>query len=118
MAGVTRSRTTAASIIKSIQRGQTTVSSSSTGQDSSSSVTINAVDLDKSFVSVSTRNGYGTGNIYNNNTTYGYSTNTTTIGGYLASSTSISLQQGRWRRYNATIAHVGGTAYWEVIEYE
>ena len=107
-----------AEVIKSIQRGQTTVISNSQWNQTNTAVTINAVDLNKSFVSVSYANGYGAGNISNSAPSGDTSMIGTSIGGYLASTTSISLQQGKWRRYSTTWSHTGGTAYWEVIEYE
>lgn len=116
MAGVTRSRTAAAGVIKSIQRGQTSISSNSNGSMTGSTVTINAVDLSKSFVSVSFANGYGVGNVSNNMT--GPYTGPTSLGGYLSNTTTMTLQQGLWRKYSVTYAHSGGTVYWEVIEYE
>ena len=118
MAGGTRSRAAAASIIKSIQRGQTTVNTNSIGTVTSSNVTINAVDLSKSFVSVSFKNGMGGGNYLNNDTYYGFTTTSIALGGYLSSTTQITLAQGVWRRYNSTQFHSGGTCYWEVVEYE
>ena len=107
-----------AAVIKSIQRGQTSVSSNSNGSQTNTSVTINAVDLNKSFVSVSYANGYGAGNISNSAPSGDTSMIGTSLGGYLASTTSISLQQGKWRKYSVTWSHTGGPAYWEVIEYE
>tara|TARA_R100001086_G_scaffold117708_1_gene60450 strand:+ start:701 stop:1048 length:348 start_codon:yes stop_codon:yes gene_type:complete len=115
MAGVTRSRTTAASIIKSIQRGQTSIGSSNAGLATSTTVTINAVDLDKSFVSVSFRSGYGSGNGTSGTYPIG---NSPSLGGYLSSTTVITLTQGQWGRYNVSYLHTGGICYWEVIEYE
>ena len=102
-------------VIKSIQRGYTTVSASSDGDVSMSGITINAVDLTKSFVSMSFSNGYGIGNV--TNSLIGPYSGPTSMAGQLLDSTTIAIYQGRWRRYNTTYASTGGTAYWEVIEY-
>ena len=117
MAGLTRSReeaAAAASVIKSIQRGQTTIASNNNGNATGTSVTINAVNLNKSFVSISCRSGFGAGNF--SNTSIGGQA-ATVLGGYLSGTTTLSLGQGRWYR-QAVYAHTGGIAYWEVIEYE
>jgi hypothetical protein len=102
-------------VIKSIQRGYTSISASSDGDVSMSGITINAVDLTKSFVSISFSNGYGVGDVSNNMT--GPYTGPTSMAGQLIGSTTIAIYQGRWQRYNNTYASAGGTAYWEVIEY-
>lgn len=103
-------------VIKSIQRGQTSITSSSSGNTTNVTATINAVDLDKSFVSVSSTNGFGVGNISSSSST-GNASQSTGGGGYLSSTTAISLNQGGWWRYNTVYAHTGLTVYWEVIEY-
>lgn len=103
-------------VIKSIQRGYTAISASSDGSVTMSAVTINAVDLSKSFVSISFTNGYGVGNISNNLT--GPYNGPTSLGGHLLNGTTISLYQGPWRYYSTAYATAGGTAYWEVIEYD
>ena len=89
-----------ASPIKSIQRGSTSVTASG-----SATVTINAVDLDKSFVSANTKTGYissGTGGPGNEN------------GVTLSSSTSLQFYGGVTYYSPGTVA---ATTYWEVIEY-
>jgi len=103
-------------VIKSIQRGATSISSSGVGAVTSATATINAVDLDKSFVSISSNNGYGVGNI-SSSSSDGNAASSTCGGGYLSSTTQITLGQGGWRRYNTAYAHSGLTVYWEVIEY-
>jgi hypothetical protein len=103
-------------VIKSIQRGATSVSSSSTGSATSATATINAVDLDKSFVSISSNNGYGVGNI-SSSSSDGNAASSTCGGGYLSSTTGLTFSQGPWRKYNTTYGHNGLTVYWEVIEY-
>ena len=103
-------------VIKSIQRGYTTVSASSVCDVTMSGVTINEVDLTKSFVSISFSNGYGVGNVTNNLT--GPYSGPTSMAGQLLDSTTIAIYQGRWRYYSTAYATAGGTAYWEVVEYE
>lgn len=103
-------------VIKSIQRGYTSIAASSDGDVSMSGITINAVDLTKSFISISFSNGYGVGNVSNNLT--GPYSGPTSMAGQLLDSTTIAIYQGRWRKYSTSYTSAGGTAYWEVIEYD
>ena len=114
MAGVTRSRTTAASIIKSIQRGQTAISMPINGAVSNTTVTITAVDLNKSFVSVSFKSGWSAP-YYSSYYYFGFSP---ALGGYLSNSTTVTIEQGGFVYVNSNYGRAGGTAYWEVVEYE
>tara|TARA_Y100000739_G_C20471225_1_gene401405 strand:+ start:288 stop:632 length:345 start_codon:yes stop_codon:yes gene_type:complete len=114
MAGVTRSRTTAASIIKSIQRGQTAISLAANGAVTSTTVTITAVDLDKTFVSVSFKSGWASPYYL---TSYQFGFNTS-LGAYLSNSTTVTIEQGGFQYIASSFGRSGGTAYWEVVEYE
>jgi hypothetical protein len=100
-------------VIKSIQRGSTSLASTGT----SSTVTINAVDLDKTFVSASCRSGYG-GSRYSSTTSDPWVMNSTTSGAQLASTTSITITGGIGFVSNSTYAVRSDVIlYWEVIEY-
>ena len=114
MAGVTRSRTTAASIIKSIQRGQTTRAVPTTGAATSTTVTITAVDLDKTFVSVSFKSGWSSP-YYTTSYQFGFNT---ALGAYLSNSTTVTIEQGGYQYIASNFGSGNGTAYWEVVEYE
>ena len=93
-------------VIKSIQRGSTT---------GSGTTTINAVDLSKSFVSASFANGYGRGqqDLSGGGT---YAMCALANGAALASTTSITIAQGTFASSQST-ASANATCYWEVIEY-
>ena len=93
-------------VIKSIQRGSTT---------GSGTTTINAVDLSKSFVSASFANGYGRGqqDLSGDGTYAGFSL---ASGARLASSTSITITKGSYAA-SQSAASADPTCYWEVIEY-
>ena len=84
--------------IKSIQRGVTSAASNGTAN-----VTINEVDLDKSFISWTSRNGYinGDGPGISN-------------GAALTTSTNLKIYGG-WSY--ATTGDVYSFTYWEVVEY-
>ena len=100
-------------VIKSIQRGSTSLASTGTN----STVTINAVDLAKSFVSASCSNGYG-GSRYSLTSSDPYTMNATTSGAQLASTTSITITGGGAFVINSTYAYrSNNVCYWEVIEY-
>ena len=100
-------------VIKSIQRGSTSLASTGT----SSAVTINAVDLDKTFVSASCRNGYR-GSRYSISSSDPYTMNATTAGAQLTSTTAITVYGGLGFVSNSTYASsYNQTLYWEVIEY-
>ena len=90
-------------VIKSIQRGSTT---------GSGTTTINAVDLSKSFVSASFANGYGRGQ----QDLSTYTMCALANGAALASTTSITISQGTFASSQST-ASANATCYWEVIEY-
>ena len=93
MAGVTRR---ARGVIKSIQRGQTATPT----DNSTTNVTITAVDTDKAFVSFSSTVYWGT------------SAEGASISAYLTSSTNLAIETiGDDIASSAEIA-------WEVIEYE
>ena len=100
-------------VIKSIQRGSTSLVSTGT----SSAVTINAVDLDKTFVSASCRNGYR-GSRYTSTSSDPWTVNATTAGAQLTSTTAITVYGGLGFVSSATYAtDYNVTLYWEVIEY-
>lgn len=98
-------------VIKSIQRGTTALSAGGT-----TSVTINAVDLDKSFITSSCASGYGAGNL-SSSSSDGNAANGFTMGGMLLSTTSISFAAGTYRVYNTGFGTGGTQIYWEVVEY-
>tara|TARA_B100001175_G_C19405508_1_gene588431 strand:+ start:530 stop:850 length:321 start_codon:yes stop_codon:yes gene_type:complete len=98
-------------VIKSIQRG-----SASIAPGGFTTATITAVDLSKSFVSVSSANGFKAGkanNTSNNYTSYGAGTS---FGGSLTGTTSLYLISGTGPG-SSSVSSGNGTAYWEVIEY-
>jgi len=100
-------------VIKSIQRGETSIAS--TG--SSTATTINAVDLDKSFVSASSANGYR-GSRYSSTSADPWVMSSTTAGAKLTSTTQITVVGGAGIVSNASYAATAAsTCYWEVIEY-
>ena len=100
-------------VIKSIQRGSTSLASTGT----STAVTINAVDLDKTFVSASCRNGYR-GSRYTSTSSDPWVMNATTSGAQLTSTTAITIYGGLGYVSNAAYAAAYNvTLYWEVIEY-
>ena len=92
-------------VIKSIQRGSTA---------GSGSTTINAVDLSKSFVSASFANGVGRGK--QDLSGSGWAMSSLASGAALASTTSITITQGTFYSSQST-ASANATCYWEVIEY-
>ena len=96
--------------IKSIQRGSATLSSSG----ATSNVTINAVVLDKSFVSINNKSGYYAGAAGYGSATTG--TNSISVGGTLTDTTTLALASGLHMGWNWSNAY--GVVYWEVIEYE
>lgn len=99
--------------IKSIQRGSTSVPTASGGQ--TTTATINAVDLAKSFVVASFRNGHQ----QQSYASYAYNMSATSLaaGAALTATTTITLYSGTfWMSSNYGTA--GPTVYWEVIEYE
>jgi hypothetical protein len=98
-------------VIKSIQRGTTTLSAAGT-----TSATINAVDLDKSFITSSCVSGFGAGNL-SSSTSTGNAANAFTAGGILASTTSINFAAGTYKAYNASYGTGSTQIYWEVVEY-
>ena len=100
-------------VIKSIQRGSTSIAS--TG--GSTATTINAVDLDKSFVSASSANGYR-GSRYSINSADPWVMSSTMGGAKLTSTTQITVVGGAGITSNNTYAATqASTCYWEVIEY-
>ena len=102
-------------VIKSIQRGQTTITPLEGGSATTSTyVTITAVDLAKSFVSVSFQNGFGDANSGS-----GSGGATTSVAGccYLYSTTSLRMLSGGFARASSTASRGNNTICWEVIEY-
>ena len=102
-------------VIKSIQRGQTVITPAENGTATTTTyVTINSVDLDKSFVSVSFQNGFGEAN-----SGVGSGTATTSVAGccYLYTSTSLRMLSGGFARSSSTQSRGSNTICWEVIEY-
>ena len=98
-------------VIKSIQRGNVTLSSGGT-----TSVTITAVDISKSMLNLSTANGARGGKA--NNTTNDYTSYGAAIvaGGNLDGSTSIFIRAGTGLGSSSATGS-DCRAYWEVIEY-
>ena len=100
------------SVIKSIQRGSTSLASAGT-----SDVTINSVDTDKAFVSVSCKSGGKVWRATSTSSEY-YTTSVALIaGGTLTSSTNLRVSGGNMTGYTLLRNDVNMTAYWEVIEY-
>ncbi len=102
-------------VIKSIQRGQTTITPlEGGGATTTTYVTITAVDLAKSFVSVSSQNGFGDANSGS-----GSGGAATSISGaaYLYSTTSIRVLSGGFARNSTTYQRGNNSICWEVIEY-
>tara|TARA_Y100001968_G_scaffold56516_1_gene47662 strand:+ start:1300 stop:1626 length:327 start_codon:yes stop_codon:yes gene_type:complete len=100
-------------VIKSIQRGNATMNPGNV-----TTVTITAVDLSKSFVSISSANGFKAGKPNNtspssDSVSYGASTVT---GGSLTGTTSLYLVSGSGPG-SSSVTSGNGVAYWEVIEY-
>ena len=98
-------------VIKSIQRGNVDLSGGGT-----TSVTINAVDLSKSFSNIKTANGAQGGkanNTTNNYTSYGAAI---VAGGNLDSTTTLLVRAGSGLGGSSVVASTC-RAYWEVIEY-
>tara|TARA_Y100000768_G_scaffold240667_1_gene182318 strand:+ start:2990 stop:3325 length:336 start_codon:yes stop_codon:yes gene_type:complete len=103
-------------VIKSIQRGNTALTVGNTGIGPSADVTINSVDLDKSFVSTGgCANGYMLGNLSSTQTNL-WSSNATMIGARLAGATQLTVQCGGGVSYNARQTSAA-QIFWEVIEY-
>ena len=97
--------------IKSIQRGSTACGAIG----STTTATINQVDLAKSFVSVSCANGHDT-DYYASITYVGWATSIM-VGARLTSNVQLSFTCGsHYAYYNLSAANP--TIYWEVIEYE
>ena len=102
-------------VIKSIQRGQPVITPlEGGGATTTTTATINAVDLAKSFVSASSQNGFGEAN-----SGIGSGTATTSIAGaaYLYTTTSVRLLSGGFARASSTASRGNNTICWEVIEY-
>tara|TARA_B100000927_G_scaffold284892_1_gene274346 strand:- start:599 stop:925 length:327 start_codon:yes stop_codon:yes gene_type:complete len=100
-------------VIKSIQRGNATLN-----PGGSTTATITAVDLAKSFVSVSSANGFKSGKPNNtspssDSVSYGAGTS---FGGSLTGTTSLYLVSGTGPG-SSSVNSGPGVAYWEVIEY-
>ena len=98
-------------VIKSIQRGNVTLSSGGT-----TSVTITAVDISKSMLNLSSANGARGGkanSISDNYTSYGAAI---VAGGNLDSSTSIFIRAGTGLGSSSATSS-DCRAYWEVVEY-
>ena len=102
-------------VIKSVQRGNTSLTPGTNGVGSSVNVTINSVDTDKSFLTINNANSYVMGNVGSSYTT-DYVSSSIEIGGWIAGATQLTLVQGSGRAYN-DIVRYGGGVYWEVIEY-
>ncbi len=104
-------------VIKSIQRGSTTVSASAVGSDSqTATASITAVDTSKSFISASCKNGYGSANAGSSSGEEAVSS-AVTAGATLTNSTTITCTCGGYRYYNDSHGSQSPIVYWEVIEY-
>ena len=105
-------------VIKSIQRGSTTVSASAVGSDSqTATASITAVDTSKSFISASCKNGWGSANATSSSSEDGPVSNAVTAGATLTNSTTITCTCGGYRYYNDSHGSQSPIVYWEVIEY-
>ena len=103
-------------VIKSIQRGSTTVNVSALGADSqTATASITAVDTSKSFISASCKNGYGAANA--SGSVSGPVSGAVTAGATLTNSTTITCTCGGYRYYNDRHGTQNPIVYWEVIEY-
>ena len=111
--------------IKSIQRGTTAVTVSANGVAASTTATINAVDLSKSFISATCRSGWW-GSMYFS-TSYGFWSTNIIVGATLTNTTTVTFNANGYpyypnnggTNYMATNTPTGNpTIYWEVIEYE
>jgi len=98
-------------VIKSIQRGFVTLSGGAV-----TSVTINSVDLTKSFSNIKTANGARAGKA--NSTTTDYTSYGASIvaGGNLDTSTALLIRAGSGVG-SSSVTGSDCRAYWEVIEY-
>ena len=104
-------------VIKSIQRGSTTVSASAVGSDSqTATASITAVDTYKSFISASCKNGYGSANAGSSSGEEAVSS-AVTAGATLTNSTTITCTCGGYRYYNDSHGSQSPIVYWEAIEY-
>ena len=98
-------------VIKSIQRGTTVLAAGG-----STSVTINSVDTNKSFLSSSVASGYGAGNLTGSSSD-GNAANAITIGGSISGAAQLNFAAGTYKAYNTSYATSATQIYWEVIEY-
>jgi hypothetical protein len=111
--------------IKSIQRGSASLTLGVDGAAVSTTAAINAVDVDKSFISSSCSDGYWTANYFS--TSYAMWSTNITVAAVMTSSTLLTFHANgygyypvlatgdNWAQvYTPTAAP---TIYWEVIEY-
>jgi|DEB0MinimDraft_3_1074331.scaffolds.fasta_scaffold125523_3 hypothetical protein len=103
---------TPASVIKSIQRGSTSLA-----PNGSSNITINSVDTSKSFVSISCKNGSMARKVNNNTGDYWSSTGALIAGGALTSATNLAVSVGNFNGTTTMVTSNNATIYWEVVEY-
>lgn len=99
--------------IKSIQRGSQSVSIDTGGN--TSTATINAVDLSKTFLSVSFRNGHA----QTSYASYSYNMSATSLaaGAVLTNTTTLTFYSGTYF-FSSDYGKANPIVYWEVIEYE
>lgn len=98
-------------VIKSIQRGNSTLS-----PNSSVAVTINSVDTGKSVLITNCINGYGTGNL-SGSSSDGNAASAVTMGGWISGATSLNFASGYYKSYNTSYGAGSTQIFWEVIEY-
>jgi len=98
-------------VIKSIQRGNVTLSAGGT-----TSVTITAVDISKSMLNLSSANGARGGKANNNVSDYTSYGAAIVAGGNLDGSTSVFIRAGTGLGSSSAVA-ADCRAYWEVVEY-
>jgi hypothetical protein len=103
---------TDASVIKSIQRGSTSLAS-----DGNTNVTINSVNTSKSFVSVSCKSGGKCWRVTSDDGYYHGSSGALVAGASLTSSTNLNIRCGNLNGYSQILFDINATAYWEVVEY-
>lgn len=101
-----------ASVIKSIQRGSTSLA-----YGASSNITINSVDTSKSFVSISCKNGSMARRVDSVTSNYFSSTGALVAGGALTSDTNLAVAVGTYNGSTFMVTATDATVYWEVVEY-
>jgi hypothetical protein len=102
--------------VKSIQRGNVSLGYNG----GTSNVTINAVVLANTFVSISCKSAKAAMNMGYHGSTIDSGREgqcSPTAGGYLSATTTLACANGAIYTYGAIISSASATLYWEVIEY-